>query len=478
MNRFVLATLSASLLLGGCSTLSSLNPFGGDSDEDIREAQGEVAGEDDRISILALDEQLNVGGSIAPGSLVIPEAYVNQDWPQAGGNAVHVMGHTAAAGALAKAWDEGVGDSSGRKGRVVAPPVIAQGRIYVMDADNEVRALDEATGDELFRVKLTKARGVRKRTAGTRIEDRISNPLSFFERGGRDKESVGGGVAVGDGRLYVSSGLGLMGAYDAATGAAIWETPTRTPLHSAPTYADGRVFAISDDNEIFAFNANSGEVLWTYQGIIEPARILSAPAPAVFEEVVFAPFSSGEVVALRVQNGGVLWQDALTSAGSLTPLSSINDIASGPVVADGFVIASAQSGNTTAFDIRTGQRLWSQPAGMLGYPLVVGDNIFGVTVNGEVVAMSKLDGSVTWLTQLKSFGNPKKRKDRIAWIGPVLAGGRLVVASSEGRMVTINPQDGTILEESKVGDAVFIPPVVANQTVYMLTDDAKLVAFR
>ena len=476
MNKLALS-LSAALLLGGCSTLQSLNPFDSNSNKDIRERQGEVEGE--RIAILALDDQLNAGGSIAPGALPLPEGYVNQDWPQAGGNAGHAMGRTLADATLERAWRESAGDGSDRKGRVVAPPVIAEGRIYVMDSDNTVRAVDEQTGDTVFRVEVEKEAIGKTRTAGTSIEDRIKNPFGLFGGGGgSDKESVGGGVAVGDGKLYVSSGLGIMAAYDANTGAALWQTPTRTPLHSAPTYADGRVFATSDDNEIFAFNANTGEVIWTYQGIIEPARMLTASAPAVAGEVVIAPFSSGEVVALRVQNGGVVWQDALSSPGRLTPLSSINDIAAGPVVADGFVIASAQSGNTTAFDLRTGGRVWSQPAGMIGFPLVVGDNVFGVTTNAEVVAMSKLDGSVTWLTQLEAFGKPKKRKDRIAWIGPVLAGNQLVVANSEGRMITVDVQSGTITGEQKVGDSVFVPPVIANQTVYLLTDGAKLVAYR
>ena len=472
-----LAILTAATLLAGCSTLSSLNPFGGDSNEEIRERQGEVEGE--RISILSLTDNLEVGGSLAPGELPLPEGYINQDWPQVGGNAAHVMGHTLGSPTLARAWKEDVGDGSDRKGRVVAPPVIADGRIYVMDADNTVRALSEQSGDEIFRIKVEKQKVERTRTAGTRLEDRIRNPFSLLgSKSGRDKNSVGGGVGIGDSKLFVSSGLGLMGAYDPQTGALLWETPTRTPLHSAPTYADGRVFAISDDNEIFAFNANTGEIIWTYQGIIEPARMLTTPAPAVDGEVVIAPFASGELVALRVQNGGVVWQDSLTSSGQLTPLASINDIASGPVVADGFVLASAQSGNTTAFDIRTGSRIWTQPAGMLGFPLVVGDVVYGVTVNGEVVAMSKIDGSVSWLTQLEAFGNPKKRKDRISWIGPVIAGGKLVVASSEGRLVTVDAQTGTLESEVKVGDPVFVPPVIANQTVYLLTDKAELVAFR
>ena len=206
--------------------------------------------------------------------------------------------------------------------------------------------------------------------------------------------------------------------------------------------------------------------------------MLTAPVPAVVDDVVISPFASGEVVALRVQNGGVLWQDALSAAGRLTPLSSLNDIAAGPVVADGFVIVSAQSGVMTAMDLRTGQRIWNQPAGSLSFPLVVGDFVYTATTDSQIVCMSKLNGSVVWLQQLQSFKNEKKRKDRIAWSGPIIAGDRLVTVSSQGKVVQLNPYTGGIISESDVGGSVFIPPLIANETVFVLNDDAKLIALR
>jgi len=249
-------------------------------------------------------------------------------------------------------------------------------------------------------------------------------------------------------------------------------------MHSAPTVSGGRLFALSDDNELIAYNATNGEVLWTYQGIIEDARMLTAPSPAVLDEVVVAPFASGEVVAFRVQNGSVLWQDALTSTGRLTPLASLNDIAAGPVIADGYVIASAQSGSMSAFDLRTGQRIWSQPAGSLGYPWLVGDVVYSVTTEGQASAISKLDGSVLWITQLEQFKNAKKRKKRISWAGPVLASERLIMFSSRGEAVALNAYTGEIMSEFSVGGSVYVPPIVANETIYILTDDAKIVALK
>jgi len=477
---FIKGMLASSLMLGGCSTLgdgalSNLNPFDRDNS---REGQGDVAGEEDRISILDLSETLTVSGTLTPNDVVLPPAYINTDWPQVGGNSNHVVQHTGASGSLEKAWSKGIGKGSGRKGRVLAPPVIADGRIYVMDGDNRISAFDADSGAKFWSEKISVTLAPPTRSGRTGIVERVSDPLSFFDKGGSDKESVGGGLAIADGKVYASSGLGVMVAFDAATGAEIWRTPTRTPLHSAPAVSNGRAFAVSDDNELFAFDATNGEVLWTYQAIIEGARMLTVPSPAIVDDVVISPFASGELVALRVQNGGVLWQDALSSTGRLTPLSSLNDIASGPVISDGVVIATAQSGVLSAFDLRTGQRIWTQPAGSINLPLVVGDFVYTATTDGQIACISKLDGSVVWLQQLPIFKNEKKRKDRISWSGPILASDRLFLTSSRGGFVEVNPYNGVISREGKVGGDVFISPIIANETIYVLTDDAKLIALR
>jgi outer membrane protein assembly factor BamB len=473
--KSALPIVFASGLLAGCSTLQSLNPFGGGDGPD----QGSVAGSESRISILELNDTLSVGGSVTPDQIVLPPAYVNTDWPQVGGNVAHVVQHTGASGSLERIWSRDVGDGSDRKGFIAAPPVIANGRIYVMDADNTVRAFTEDGDSRLWSYEVEVTEEERTRTRGTSIIERVRDPRSFFEGSGRDKDAVGGGVAYEDGVLYVTSGLGVLSALDAETGEELWRKGVRVPIHSAPTVADGRVFAITDDNEIMAFDANDqGTVLWTYQGIVESAQMLTVPAPAVFNDVVIAPFSSGELVALRVQNGGVLWQDALASSTRLTPLAALNDIAFGPAIADGYVIATAQSGVMTAFDFRTGQRIWTQPAGSIGMPWIAGDFIFTVTTDGKLAALSKINGSVAWIQQLETFRKPEKREGRIVWSGPILAGDRLVAVSSRGRMVVVNPYNGQIIEERKIGDAVMVPPIIANETVYLLNDKAKLIALR
>lgn len=479
--RYKLTLLGCAALLSACSTISNvtdaINPFD-KSEAEKRAELGEVAGESERISILELSETLAIAGTITPDEVILPPAYVNTDWPQVGGNTTHVVQHTGATGSLKRVWSKDIGKGSGRKTRILASPVIVNGVIYVMDGDNEIIALGETSGDKLWDYKVFVEERESTREGRVGIIDRIRDPLSFADDSGVDKESVGGGVAFDGGRLFVSSGLGVIAALDPSTGAEKWKYEARTPMHSAPVASNGRVFVISDDNELYALNANTGEVLWTYQGLVESARMLTSPAPAIIDDVIITPFSSGEIVALRVQNGGVLWQDSLSSSGRLTPLASLNDIASGPVVADGYVIASAQSGVMSAFDLRTGQRIWRQPAGTLGFPLIAGDFVYAVTTEGQVVCMSKIDGTVVWLQQLETFKNEKKRKERIVWAGPILAGNRLFIASSRGTTMTLDPKTGAILGTDKVGDPVFVSPVIANETIYILTDGAKLIALR
>ena len=477
--RFAALCLGGALMLGGCSTVGkvtdAINPFNGKSDA---ADQGDIPSDPDRISILSLNDKLEVAGTMQPSDIILPPVYTNPDWPQTGGYANHAPQRTNAGADISKLWSKDVGKGSYRKGRVVASPVVAGGKIYVIDGANKLSALDANTGASIWNYKVKVTSKGRTRVGKTSIVDRVKDPFIIGDKGGSDKEAVGGGVAVADGRAYMTSGFGVVVALDAVTGAEIWRERTRTPMHSAPVVSNGRLFAVSDDNELFAFDADTGAVLWTYQGIIETARMLTSPSPAVVDDVVIAPFSSGEIVALRVQNGTVLWQDALNARGNLTPLATLNDIAAGPVVVDGYVFASAQSGSFAAFDLRTGQRVWSQPAGSISFPMVAGDFIYTVTTEGELVCMSKADGTVVWLTQLQAFKKQKSRKKRISWSGPIMAGERLLLMGSNGEAVEANPYTGEIIRTYKLSGKVYIAPIVANDTVYYLTDDAKLVALR
>jgi outer membrane protein assembly factor BamB len=145
---------------------------------------------------------------------------------------------------------------------------------------------------------------------------------------------------------------------------------------------------------------------------------------------------------------------------------------------DGVIYAASHSGVLAAIDQRSGQRVWARGLASTQTPLVAGDAVFVVTVDGELAAIERNTGQVFWVKQLARFEDEKERKGRIAWTGPILAGGKLVLASSKGEAVIVNPGDGEITKTVRVGAPVYIAPVAANGRVYLTTDDGRIVALR
>ena len=133
--------------------------------------------------------------------------------------------------------------------------------------------------------------------------------------------------------------------------------------------------------------------IWTHLAIVEPATILSSPSPAVSGDIVVTGFSSGEVVSLRVANGTVNWEDMLSRAGQLTPLSDLNPIVGRPVIDRDRVFAASHGGRMVSIDLRTGERVWMAEVKSIETPWVAGDNLFLVTTDAKVICLSEGRGA-------------------------------------------------------------------------------------
>lgn len=446
-----IAIIAAAAALSACSTVSriggALNPFdGGDAPQ-------QTAPQDGRQSILSAEQDLTPDPAFAQRTITIPAAVPVSDWSQPGGVADNAPPNSTGNAVLERAWRANLGEGSNDRAQIAAPPVIANGSLYFLDADHRVHAIDARDGHRLWNERLRPNEG-------------------------RDRVARGGGVAVGAGRLYITTGFGFVAALDANSGEEIWRAQANAPFQSAPTFSGDRVYAVTNDSELIAFDAATGAVAWTYQAIAEPARILSAPSVGVEGDTVVAPFASGELVALLAANGRRLWSDALSRAGQINSLSAINDIAGRPVIDGGAAYAASHSGLIAAIDLRSGQRIWARSFASTQTPCVAGDVLYAVSTDGELAAFDRRTGNVYWVQQLRRYRNEGERKGRVAWTGPVMIGGRLVLANSEGDVVAVSPSNGQTLASADVGQPVFIPPIAANEQIYIVTDEARLVVLR
>jgi outer membrane protein assembly factor BamB len=131
------------------------------------------------------------------------------------------------------------------------------------------------------------------------------------------------------------------------------------------------------------------------------------------------------------------------------------------------VFAVGHSGRMVATQASSGERLWSLNLPGTQMPWVAGASVFVVDTGGQLLAISRDDGKVQWTVQLPGQG---------PWAGPVLAGGNLWLTSAKGQLVGADALTGRLTSQQDIGNPVYIPPVVAQGRMYILTDNAKLLA--
>ncbi len=409
----------------------------------------------DRVAVLVNEVDLAVDPDTATAPMTLPAAVSNADWSQSGGNASKLVEHVALGSSIGQVWSVAIGEGSTNSRRLGGGPVVAGGKIYTIDTQGNVRAFDAASGAALWTAQFG----------------------DVSEKGSADL-LYGGGVAVDGGRVYASNGLGFVAALDAATGAPAWTVRPGGPLRGAPTVADGSVYVISQDNQIYSLKAADGTTNWTNAAALEIAGVFGNGSPAVDRGTVVAGFSSGELNAYRYENGRMVWQDALSRTSISTAVAALSDIDADPVIANGVVYALGQGGRMVALDLTSGQRIWELNMAGISTPWVAGDWLFAVNDKSQLLGVQRMTGKIRWINQLPRWRNEKKKSGAISYKGPVLAGDRLIVAGTNGALINVNPTNGSFQSQTEVGGAVRFQPVVTGGTMYLLTDAGRLIAYR
>jgi len=423
----------------------------------------------ERISLLGSDETMAPDPALAHTRVLLPRPYRNPDWPQPGGYPTNAMYHLDAPGPLKEQWTADAGKGSDGDSRLTAEPVVGGGRIFALDSEAHIYAFDARTGEGLWNKRLAPKNGTDMPTLwGLLGKHNTIDPPS----------GMGGGVAYHDGKVFVTSGFGVAYALDARTGAFIWGHDFGVPILNAPVVVDGRLFVSTADNHFWCLAESDGRELWDHQGIAESATIMTSTSVAVAGDTVIVPYSSGELYALRMQNGQVAWSDVLSRSGQVTALSELDDIAGRPVVDRGVVYAISHSGVMAAIKLSSGDRIWSRNVGGIETPWTAGDYVYVVTPNGKLLCLTGKDGKVRWVHQLPQWEDAVNNEHPINWSGPVLVSNKLILVSSDGYAEAISPYDGHMMGRIDLEDGASVAPIVANGTMYVYTDDGTLAAYR
>jgi len=409
--------------------------------------------EGNRLSIIELQKTLEPDAqNLQTAELVIPNAWANAFWPQAGGYPNHAMQNPALAGTIKRQWSADIGKGATKRFPLTAQPIVVDGQIFTLDIDFNLRAFNVENGKENWH----------------------TNIQSQFE----DDPVISGGIAFGEGLIFATNGYNEVLAIQPNDGTIVWRKSIPTPSRAAPTVMDGRVFVTTLDNRLIVLSATDGSNQWEYTGINETAGLVGAASSAANSDIVVPVFTSGELTALRVQNGSVAWSDNLSSIKRFGGTSSISDIKALPVLDRGLVFAISFGGRLVAIDQRSGTRVWQRDIAGSNTPWVAGNHVFVLSADGELVALSREKGVIRWVTPLPKYEKPEDKKGAIIWSGPVMAGGRLIVTATNGLVYEVNPENGQQIGSWDSGIPLSMPPIVAGGTMFLLSDNGKLLAYR
>ncbi len=437
-HRFGIAlALVSSIVLAGCSDREVILPG-------------------KREPILKLEPSATEGAGTlsAPKAFAMPRQKNNVAWPQGHASPSTQVVHAALSAAPKPLWTLSVGTGDRARNRITADPIVAEGIVFTLDSLSVLTATS---------------------TSGSRLWSRDLTPS--FERAG---DADGGGIAYGDGVVFVSTGYGVLHALDPKSGSALWKQELKGSGNGRPSYFDGVVYLVSQDSVAWAIEAATGRIRWQLDHLSDVNNMSGSTGPAISEKLVVFGFGAGDLQAAFRGGGLTLWNATLAGGRSGSAVATIDDIATSPVISGSTVFAANSSGRIAAMHLDSGARLWTAPYGARSPLWPAGGSLFFVNDLGQLMRLDATDGSKVWSVDLPGFVSLRQRKskDVVPHHGPVLAGGRLLLASGDGLLRQFDPETGAERSAIRLGSGATANPIVADGILYVLCRDGKLRAYR
>ncbi|MDR2681713.1 MAG: PQQ-binding-like beta-propeller repeat protein [Holosporaceae bacterium] len=416
------------LLLNGCSQKEKLSG----KREDIITSTAAATIENDKSPVILDKEEL-----------------LNKDMPQPFLCATHCPAPLKLALSGHEIWSASLDFKNGKTLKIISAPVIAEEKIFCIDAAGIVYALGQQNGQRIWRTSVL-------------IK-------------GKDGQ-IGGAIAYENGKLIVTSSFSECFSLDAKNGKILWRIKLPAVCKGEGiTVHNGKAFVMCANSSLQAIDINTGKILWSHSGTIVDSLYLGSAGVAIDDGLVFLTYPSGEIFALLEETGSVIW-DSMFSKFSLTNSAhSFVHPRTCPVIKDDLVYFVASNEQTLAFNKKTGERVWISNFGGLQTPTVNGNSIFIFNSKSELVCLNKNNGKLRWISKLERDVN-----DTVDWYGQIMIGKHILMLSPTGKVSFVSPYTGKIEKSITLsrGDNISVNPVVANSIMYVLTDSGELVAYK
>lgn len=334
-------------------------------------------------------------------------------------------------------WSTDIGKGLDKAGRQLRP-AYSSGSLYAADYKGLLMAIDADSGRSRWQIKTK---------------------LPFT-----------GGPGISGNLLMMGTQDGEVFAFDASTGTQLWSATVTSEVLASPTEADGVVVIRCIDGRVFGLDAETGQRIWIYDHSV-PLLTLRGNAPVLLRAgVAFVGYDGGQVVALRIDDGSLMWEQTLVTTEGRTELERLSDIDGQMMFIASDLLVSSYKNRLASLAADSGRLLWFKDI----------SSASGVDVNRINLTLSDREGNV-WLLDRRN-GAESWKNDQLYHRGltrPAIYGSFVVVGDADGYLHWINISDGKFAAQVKVGGKGFSgPPLVVGNTLYVMTKKGKLKAFR
>lgn len=357
---------------------------------------------------------------------------------------------------LKEVWSSGVGDGQGI-GLTQLTPAIAADKIYTVDHEGIVTALNSQNGKKLWSKNVTKE-----------LTGWSGKVVHFFKEQDLN-HGITGGIGYADGLLYIGNYAGEIIALSAANGKEVWRKQIKGEISSVPQ-SNGQVVAVQTMNgKLFALDAKTGADMWFFENPPPLLTLRGSAAPVVLDTAIYAGFSNGRLMAFNPSNGLILWEQRMALPKGRSELDRMVDIHASPLLKDGILYVGTYQGRIAAVARGTGGSVWGIDGSTTENLAAADDKLFVSQSDGKVVAYSLTSGEQLWQ-------NEKLLRRRLS--GPQAFGDYVAVVDFEGYMHVLNQATGELVARTRPdSNGVRAPMLSDGKMLYVYGNGGSLMAF-
>lgn len=293
--------------------------------------------------------------------------------------------------------------------------------VYAAGRGGQVKAIDLTSGSTLWTVDLSNSSLFRSQSA-----------------------LLSGGVSADDKYVYLGSERAQLFTLDKSNGSIVWQKAAKGEIVAKPVSTEEKVIVRTTNGYLQAFDQQTGDEVWQTNMEVPTLTLRGQSTPAVAYGAILLGDDSGHVDAYFAKDGQLIWQQRISQPSGSTEIAKLNDVDTTPVVDQGLAYAIGYNGNIAALDLSNGQVVWKKALSSTNSFVIEKNHIFVVDQDDNIYALAKNGGSIIW-----------KQSDLLhrQLTDPVVYQDYVVVGDFEGYLYLIDSNSGEIVSKTQVSSS-------------------------